>query len=123
MTDKKYTEIVYNNNYGGFGLSDEAMMLYCKLKNITVYPEKNIFGTTYWLSPPDNEQKEAIYDTDIDRADPILVKVVKELKQKANGEYASLKIDKVLKGTLYRITQYDGSESIETIDNIGWIVA
>ena len=32
-------KVVYNACYGGFGLSDEAYILYAKLKGIDIYPE------------------------------------------------------------------------------------
>ena len=49
------TKIVYNNCYGGFNLSEEAVMLYAKKKGITIYPERDKRYTSlrivyYWKS-------------------------------------------------------------------------
>jgi hypothetical protein len=96
------TKIVYNACYGGFGLSDEAMMRYCEIKGIT---------------------EETIYDGDIERTDPVLVQVVEELGDKANGDCAELRIAELPAGTLYRIDEYDGVEQVCTHDDYVWSVA
>jgi hypothetical protein len=98
----KMTKIVYNACYGGFGLSDEAMMRYCEIKGI---PE------------------QTIYDGDIERTDPVLVQVVEELGDKANGDCAELCIAELSAGTLYRIDDYDGFEIVCTQDDYAWSVA
>lgn len=97
------TKIVYNACYGGFSLSVEAKNLYLKRKGVSV---------------------DYISEWDIDRADPDLVTVVEELgSENASGFCAELKIVDLIPGTLYRITEYDGSETVETKDNIDWKVA
>jgi hypothetical protein len=52
-----------------------------------------------------------------------LVQVVEELGDKANGRCAKLRIAEVPAGTLYRIDEYDGFESVETKDSYEWNVA
>lgn len=111
-------EIVYNACYGGFSLSDEAVRMYLDLKGYK-YTE----DFSYFVTPFKVEGWEDFYDRDIDRADPILVEVVKKLGDKANGSCAKLRIEDLPKGTLYRITEYDGYESIETKDDLDWCVA
>jgi hypothetical protein len=102
-------EVVINTCYGGFGLSGEAIELYLKLKNITTYPEKDEWGhILYWL---DKKKTKIFYDQDLDRHDPILVSVVKQLGDRANGSCADLEVVKV-RGR-YRIEEYDGRETIE----------
>ena len=59
------------------------------------------------------------YADDVDRHDPVLVQVVEELGDKANGDYAELRIAEV--SGPYRIDEYDGSESIETPNSYDWI--
>ena len=39
------------------------------------------------------------------------------------GPYSRLKIVDIEEGTKFRICEYDGLESIETIDNIDWTIA
>lgn len=93
------TKIVYNACYGGFSLSDAAIERYAEIKGIT------------------------IYDRAIERNDPALVQVVEELGDKANGSCTELFITDIPAGTLYRIDEYDGLESVMTIDDYEWKVA
>jgi hypothetical protein len=52
-----------------------------------------------------------------------LVQVVEQLGDKANGSYAKLFITDVPSGTKYRIDEYDGLESVMTIDDYEWSIA
>lgn len=97
------TKIVYNDCFGGFGLSQEAIDRYWELKK---------------KPKPDDWD-----DYDLDRDDKILVKVVEELGDDASGPSADLKIRNLKKGTLYRIDEYDGLERVETQDGYEWKVA
>lgn len=144
------SKIAYNACYGGFSLSHEAHLRYAELKSIKLYPEKGEFSFwTYWLVPEgersgiltsaqfmaeqDFEKRKASNETyrqktmpclrDADRHDPILIQVIEELGDRANGECAKLKIVEVESGTLYRIDEYDGMESVETKDTYEWKVA
>jgi hypothetical protein len=58
-------------------------------------------------------------DDNISRHDTILVQVVEELGDKANGECAELAIAEVYDS--YRIDEYDGNESVMTSDDYDWI--
>jgi len=141
------TKVVYNSCYGGFSLSREACQRYWDLKGQQVWIEdhepKMIGIFDVWLVPPSErlEQKtseqftsmsiderraynKAISeqqwnDRDVDRHDPILVQVVEELGDKANGNYAELSIAEV--NGPYRIDEYDGFESVETPNSYDWI--
>jgi hypothetical protein len=53
----------------------------------------------------------------------VLVQVVEELGAEANGECAHLRISDLPPGTLYRIDEYDGYESVATNDSYEWSVA
>ena len=97
------TKIVSNACHGGFSLSEKAIKRYWELKGET-YPE-------HW------------WDRSIDRADPILVRVVEELGESASGGFAELKIRALVKGTLYRIDEYDGFEQVMTQNDYDWRVA
>jgi len=137
-------KIVYNACYGGFSLSDEAIMRYAEIKGIKLYSSVSKFGIThYYLCPPEEydrilaeenskpvgsgryAQSNELYfsDRDIERNDPVLVQVVEELGDKASGPHAKLRIAEVSAGTLYRIDEYDGNESVETKDTYEWKVA
>jgi hypothetical protein len=130
------TKIVINSCYGGFGLSGAAMRLYAQKKGLDFYvwqdPKyKSDMFKQYFTADPsgmtkiegDFHCKYGFWDRDIDRTDPVLVEVVEELGEKANGFAAELKVVDIPKGTLYRIDEYDGLESIETADEINWKVA
>jgi len=140
------TKVVYNAKCGGFSLSREACERYWELQGKEVWIEqdkqfKSLDMFTVWLVPPEERIKkpEDWYSTPIeeriaynkqydeqtwyygrvDRHDPILVQVVEELGDKANGSYAKLAIEEV--SGPYRIDEYDGFESVETPGSYDWI--
>lgn len=137
------TKIVYNACYGGFSLSHEAVMRYAELKGLTLYFNEDHFARFYLLCPPEEYEKIRdeelkspagpnrfkrsndlfFADREIPRYDPILVQVVEELGDAANGPHAKLKIEELTPGTLYRIDEYDGYESVATQDSYEWSVA
>jgi hypothetical protein len=49
---------------------------------------------------------------DIDRDDPLLVQVIEELGEEANGSHAKLEVIEIPDGVEYTIDEYDGIESI-----------
>ena len=98
-------KIVYNGCYGGFELSDKAVARYLELKGLQV---------------PD---KFSLFELEIDRADPILVQVVEELGGEADTVFSNLQIRELPEGTLYRIDEYDGMETVMTQDEYTWRVA
>jgi hypothetical protein len=84
-------EIVINRSYGGFSLSREAISMYKKLKQIKTHSK--------------------IYFND--RTDPILIQVIKELKEKANGKCAELKIVDIPDDVEWVIESDDEFETVE----------
>lgn len=113
------TKVVYNACYGGFSISDEATRMYLDLRGLKYTEEKTKWGISFEV-----QGHPSFYGrSDIERNDPILVQVVETLGDKANGDGAKLRIEDIPKGTLYRISEYDGYESIETKDDIDWNVA
>jgi hypothetical protein len=132
-------KVVYNNCYGGFGLSHKAVMRYAELKGMKVYPfvtrdgwykdHKQPEYVPYVVVPgardpsiihyslkPDwtgtNEDYWLCYR--MERDDPILVQVVEELGEEADGHCAKLAIEDVPKGMKWKIDEYDGNESVVT---------
>jgi hypothetical protein len=98
-----FTKIAYNACYGGFGLSVRGETRYAEIKGIKVTD---------------------FHDRDIPRDDPALIQVIEELGSKeASSRFAELRIKEVRKGTKYRIDEYDGAESVMTIDDYEWQVA
>ena len=135
-------KVVINKCFGGFGLSHEAALRYFEIKGITVYPEQDQGYWkfwTYWLVKPEDriESKEgesfyamSIEDRraynaahsaqtvslhEIERNDPVLVQVVEELGDKANGNYAELKVVEIPDDVEYFIEEYDGLEHIAEV--------
>ena len=142
------TKVVYNSRYGGFSLSKEACKRYWEIKGQPVWIEDDArFSSlgifTVWLVSPEDRIKlkdskefsamsmdECIkYNkkyaeqtwtySGIERHDPVLVQVVEELGDKANGKYAKLSIEEVFGP--YRIDEYDGMESVETPGSYDWV--
>ena len=97
------TKIVYNACYGGFGLSTQAIARYCQLKNMDV--------------------PRYFHDSELSRTDPALIQVIEELGDDANCSCAKLRFHELEPGTLYRIEEYDGLETVVTQDHYGWSVA
>lgn len=98
-------KIVINACYGGFGVSKEFLKAY----NIPY--TKTSYGTFYA-----NES--------VERTDPRLIEFIETNgSEMASGPYSRLVVREIPKGTLYRITEYDGYEGIETADSIGWEIA
>lgn len=84
-----YREIVINSCYGGFGLSDRALIEYKKMAGIS----QNDF-----------------FDRDISRDDPYLIKIVRSLGMAANGSHANLKIVEIPADIDWLVQEYDGLE-------------
>ena len=101
-------KIVYNGCYGGFGLSAEAVRL-----------ARQISGDPKWGGA---DEKYGFIEG-VERHDPVLVQVVETLGAAANGSGARLLLKELPSGTLYRIDEYDGSESVCTNDSYDWKVA
>jgi hypothetical protein len=89
-------KVVYNAKHGGFGLSKKASDLYTQKRE------------SAGLSP-------VKYDRFIERHDPLLVEVVQELGNEANGMCANLKIEEIPEEYLhcYTLEEYDGLEGVE----------
>lgn len=83
-------QVVYNNQFGGFGLSDEALSLLSERKGVKF---------------------DEYLASELPRHDPDLIKVVSELGNKANTTVSSLVI-KELSSPYYKIVEVDGREEV-----------
>lgn len=81
--------VVINSQYGGFGLSEKAIIRYMELTGAT---------------------ERDFRHKDIPRDDPYLVQVVQELGSAADGAHATLKIVEIPADVSWHIAEYDGNE-------------
>ena len=90
-SSSSYHEIVLNKCYGSFQLSEAALHEYTKRTSRTAHAH------------------------DIARDDPVLVQIVKELGDSANGDCSQLSIERIPSQytQYYTINEYDGYESIQ----------
>jgi len=93
IDQEKFIEVMYNGKYGGFSFSEEAVQAYCETLGIN---------------------REKLQQWKIDRADPSMVAIVKELKEKANGRSADIRIRVIPKEfeDCYTIGEHDGYEYV-----------
>lgn len=107
-------KVVINRCYGGFGLSDAAVIRYAELKGINLVMEESnerIGGSVFYLDGiKDDKHYFSYYDLSEDRADPFLVQVVEELGQAANGFASDLHVINIPDDVDYSVEEYDGIE-------------
>lgn len=68
--------------------------------------------------PKEEYEKYSFYYGNIERIDSILIQVIKELKDKASGECARLRIVEIPDGVEWEIDDYDGQESVHEVHRI-----
>lgn len=129
-------KVIINRCHGGFGLSMPAIVRYLELKGKKVWIEEDEDWEghfNYWLVPKEDrvvnresdfwsmsdEEKKTYNETwseqnfsyrDIARNDPILVQVIKEMGEEANGQHSQLKIVDIPIDAQWTIEEYDGLE-------------
>jgi hypothetical protein len=136
------TKIVYNGCYGGFSLSKKAVLWLAERGHEGAKKEVADREAAASAEPKDaidhwsrdawaNGDNCSISgyswhpwgDDDLPRSHPLLVECVETLGDGANGSCASLCIRDVPAGTKYRIDEYDGNESVMTVDDYEWETA
>jgi hypothetical protein len=131
-------KIVINVCHGGFGLSEKGIDRYIELKGLKLYKHKDEGWDThsYYTVPYEEFSKAHKHDmtkTDwpgkeegygryyesnelhwdfynVLRDDAILVQVVEELGELADGRYAELKVVEIPEDVQWHIGEYDGWE-------------
>jgi hypothetical protein len=102
-------KVVVNRSYGGFGLSNEASELYLDKKGL----DWNVSENTTILGKKQYKVDGKYFSYyDIPRNDPILVEVVEELGEKADGSFSKLEIVEIPDDVVWQIEEYDGREWI-----------
>ena len=94
--NEEMIKVLYNNCYGGWGLSDNAKRLY-KLRQEKAGDDIDIWGEGS------------------SRNDPILIQIYEELGVEFNGRHSKADITYIPKKykKYYRIVEYDGLEGVE----------
>jgi hypothetical protein len=129
-------KVVINRCYGGYGLSEKAILRYLEIKGHKVWVEPDYRNDIYWLVAPEDRMvrksgkafssmciedriehnrklsEQTFYYKNIERNDPVLVQVVEELGKEANGNYAKLEIIEIPDDVDWEIDEYDGMEHI-----------
>ena len=108
-------KVVINKCYGGFGLSDAAVERYAELKGIKIVRQKedrSWGGASWWLDGiEDDDHYFSSYSIN-ERCDPVLIQVVEEMGEAANGFAADLKIVEIPDDVKWHVSEYDGWEHI-----------
>lgn len=94
-------KVVINRCYGGFRLSKEASEI-LREQGIDIDP-------CYGYLPDD-----------VPRHDKRLVEVVEKLGDNASGRFSELKAVEI-DSPMYRISEYDGMENVETPSSLDWV--
>jgi len=133
-------KVVINKCYGGYGLSVKAQLRYLELQGkkgyvykISYKNDKATYSKITSIDKIDTKssnyyvvEKDYGYTTDTifesyknvypeTRNDPLLVQVVEELGDKANGWAAELRIVEIPDGIDWELEDYDGIESIHEL--------
>ena len=99
-------KVVINTCYGGFGLSQEALL---ELQKIATPDSAFIImlDEDQLLLYADKNKEAGYYSI---RQDPQVVEVVEKLGNRANGRHAKLKVVEIPNDVAYEIAAYDGVE-------------
>lgn len=112
------TKVVINHCFGGAGLSKEAVEMLLARKGIEY---DVVLGYTFGLlresfyhkgHAGDDKFYISEYSLLEDRSDPLLVEVVEELGESANGSCANLAVVEIPDDVEWHIHEYDGNEHV-----------
>ena len=103
-------KIVINSDYGGFSLSDEAILEYGKRKGLNLVKDEHTSWSVSIFYKGTVAKENYFEDREIPRNDPDLVSVVEDLGESANGFAANLKIVEIPEDVDWCIEENDGRE-------------
>jgi hypothetical protein len=136
------TKVIINSCFGGFGVSHEAVLRWCELNEINVWPAKGKYDMwMYWTCEPTDSRRIQLdsidfdkldhsgrgayntlhseitlpYMSGLDRTDKTMIKVVKEMGEKSWGDCARLSIVEIPNNVKWEIQEYDGMEHIAEV--------
>ena len=103
-------KIVINGDYGGFSLSDEAILAYGRKKGLNLVKDENTSWNISIFYKGTPAKENYFEDREIPRNDPDLVSVVEDLGESANGFAATLKIVEIPEDVDWYVEENDGRE-------------
>jgi len=111
------TKIVVNRCHGGYGLSHEAMLRICELKQMSVFFHEEDGFYYYYTAPYEHlseMDRSELYLSEYSfaRDDKELIQTVEELGDMASGSLAYLSIIEIPDGVEWLIQEHGGYEII-----------
>lgn len=103
-------KIVINNDYGGFSLSDDAILEYGKRKGLNLIKDENTNWSTSIFYKGSVNKENYFDDREVPRNDLDLVAVVEQLGVAANGFAANLKVIEIPEDVNWQVEENDGLE-------------
>ena len=103
-------KIVINSDYGGFSLSDKAVLEYGKRKGLNLIKDENTNWNISIFYKDSITPENYFCEREIPRNDLDLVAVVENLGESANGFAASLKIVEIPEDVDWCVEENDGRE-------------
>jgi len=104
-------KIVKNCCYGGFGLSNELKREYLKRSGISYTEEDGFMKSINFI---DEDGVNIPFD-EIPRDDTLLIQLVEEMGEKADGDFADLVVVQVPDDVKWEIEDYDGMETVREV--------
>jgi len=106
-----FRDVVINADHGGFGLSQDAEIAWLERTGTpyTVIPRDDRHSNERW-GPHIIVNNQHWSSRDIERDDPVLVQLVRELGRNSWGPNAKLKIVRIPANVKWQIDEYDGNE-------------
>lgn len=104
-------EVVINTQFGGFSISEEAVE-WLREHDYDAGEECTLPGEYYDDGSGPVDDYKSSFGFRLDRDDPGVVEVVRQLGSKASGEHASLSIVEVPSDVDWVIDEYDGQEKV-----------
>ena len=112
-------KVAINTCFGGFGISNEAFEKLLDRKGIAfdkveADEDRKLMGASYYEAGHSGDEDYYLSDYDMtqNRADPDLIAVIEEFKEKANSWAADIRIVEVPDDVKWHIHEYDGLEHV-----------
>jgi hypothetical protein len=108
-------KVVINTEFGGFGLSSDAIEKILYLKNIEWEKQEDEYEYVTYYELGHLDSVDHILQTDWKRQDPDLVSVVEELGKLANARFSDLVVIEIPDNIDWYISCYDGIEHVAEV--------